>query len=173
MSLQDILMPGEKILSECRPFYATSRRIIRYDERVQGAPMVEVAYHQLTAVEVIRKPSHPMMLLGTLAVISAIFLTAIGLIFITSLPALIAGVVLLVLGARGKLGYYRLHVRENSAAPAQPSTSEADLGTTIRSFMEYMGVMTPAEEARWIMDYSKARSFIATVRNIRGEIPEI
>ena len=47
MGLQDILMPGEKRLSERKPFYATSRRIMRFNEREKGEP-AEIAYQQLS-----------------------------------------------------------------------------------------------------------------------------
>ena len=107
MSLQDILIPGEKILYECKPFYATSPRIIRYDETAQGEPMAEIAYHQLTAVELMRKPNHTMMILGTLVILAAIYLIGAGFIFITFIPALMGGAALLALGARGNLGYLR------------------------------------------------------------------
>jgi hypothetical protein len=36
-----------------------------------------------------------------------------------------------------------------------------------------MGLSTPKEKALWQLDYARAGSFIATVRNIVGELPEI
>ena len=46
-SIHSILVPGEKILFECRPFYATSRRIIRYDESSPREQVSEVDYQQV------------------------------------------------------------------------------------------------------------------------------
>ena len=171
MSLQDILMPGEKILSECKPFYATSRRIIRYDDQVEGEQPATLDYEQVTAVELTRKSNHPMMILGTLAIIAAIFLTTTGYILITSIPALLGGVALLALGARGKLGYYRLHIRKTPTAPSQ--ASEQDRTPGVRNLMESMGLRTRVEEVRSRLDYARAGSFIATIRNVGGELPEL
>ena len=42
--------------------------------------MDEIAYNDLTGVELMWKPSHPMMILGTVCVIAAIFLSLTGLI---------------------------------------------------------------------------------------------
>ena len=171
LSLQDILTPGEQILSECKPFYATSRRIIRFDDRAPDEPMAEISYDQLTAVELMRKPGHRMMVLGTAAIVSALFLTAIGFIFITSIPVLIIGVALLVVGARGKLGYYQLHIRRT--VQPTPRTPNPNLDTTVRTLMETFGLRTPDEEARWRLDYRKAGSFIETIRTVMGHLPEM
>ena len=94
-----------------------------------------------------------------------------GFIFITFIPALMGGAALLALGARGKLGYYQLHIRKTSTAT--PTALEANRGTTIRTFMQSLGLTTPAEEARWRLDYAKAGSFLATIRTVIGELPEI
>lgn len=168
MSLQDYLMPGEKILSECKPFYATSRRIMRYDEREGGGP-TELAYQQLAGVELIRKPNHPMIILGLLCIFAAVLLTMAGLIFFTSALALIGGGVLIVLGVRGTLGYYQLRTRQSDRPIGQPL--ETSLGASFLMLMESLGLRTPDEEARWRLEYQKAGSFIATVRNITGELP--
>ena len=170
MSVQDVLMPGEKILSVCKPLYATSQRIVRYDERMPGGPVDEIAYHQLTGVELMWKPSHPMMIIGTVSIIAAVFLSLTGLIFITSVPALIIGVVLLALGARGGPGYYRLRISDPSAGAYM--TPDRKQGNTLLMLMEYLGLRTAVEETRWRMDYSKAGSFLATIRNIVGDLPE-
>ena len=171
MSVQDFLKPGEKILSVCKPLYATSQRIVRYDERMPGGPVDEIAYHELTGVELMWKPSHPMMILGTISIISALFLSLTGLILITTVPALIIGVVLLGLGARGGPGYYRLRTRDSSPHPYM--TPEHKQSITLLTVMEYLGLRTAVQETRWRMDYSKAGSFLATIRNIVGDLPEV
>ena len=171
MSLEDVLGPGEKVISECKPFYATSRRIIRYDERAGRDQVHELEYHELTSVELVRKPNHPLMIMGTLALLAAILLTTTGLIIVTAIPALMAGIMLLVLGARGKLGYYRLNVREPS--PPRPGDPDPGWDGTIRSLLEPLGLMTPTRDARWCLDYKRGGSFIATIRVIVRELPEV
>ena len=171
MGIQDILMPGEKILSECKPFYATSRRIIRYDETAQGEPAAEVAYDQLAGVEVIRISNHTMMILGTIVILFTLFLTGTGYIFITSIPGLIGGAAMLAFGARGKLGYYQLHIKDRITAIDKGS--EVTGSTTIRGFMESLGLGRASGEARWNLEFSKAGSFIATIRTIKGELTEL
>ena len=164
-------MPGEKILSVCKPLYATSQRIVRYDERTPGRPVDEIAYHQLTGVELVWKPSHPMMIIGTISIISGIFLSWTGLILITSIPAVIVGVVLLALGARGGPGYYRLRIRDSSADTYMMPDQKQN--NTLLTLMEYLGLRKDVEETRWRMDYSKAGGFLATIRNIVGDLPEV
>ena len=170
-SIHSILVPGEKILSECRPFYATSRRIIRYDESSPREQVSEVDYQQITAVEIIRKPSHPTMLLGTLCVLAALFLGTTGFLIVTAVPAAIGGIALVILGARGKLGYYQLHIRKQAAPVA--TDPDGDLGSTMVSFVGSLGLRTPPDQLRWRLDYYQAGSFIATVRNVLGELPEV
>ncbi len=168
MSLQDYLMPGEKVLSVCEPFYATSRRIMRYDEKEGGGP-AEIAYQQLTGVELIRKPSHPMIILGLLCIFVAILLTMTGLIIVTSIVALFGGGALIALGVRGGLGYYQLRTRSSRRPEGHPL--ETGMAASILALMESLGLRKPDEDAIWRLDYQKAGSFIATVRNITGELP--
>ncbi len=169
-SLEDVLMPGEKILSECKPFYATSRRIIRYDRGMRGTRFESVDYEEIVSLGLVRKPSHPMMILGTLAILAAIFLSAGGFLFFTSILALIVGVGLLILGARGNLGYYRLNLRKPPAL--LPDPPEVNWTTTMRGFMESAGLWESEDQSRWCLDYYRAGSFIATVRIIVRDLPE-
>ena len=171
MSLQDVLTPGEKVLSECRPFYATSRRILRYDEGQGGGRVEELAYHDLAGVQVIRRPSHPMMIVGTLAVLSALYLATTRFIAVTAFPAALAGGALLFIGARGRLGYYQLHTRK--AASAAFDETQGGWRDLAGKAMEVLGLRAPPEEARWRLDYSNGGSFIATLRTVVGELPEI
>ncbi len=171
MSLQDVLIPGEKVLSECKPLYATSRRIIRYDEGPGAEPMAELAYHQISGVQVRQQPSYFMMVFGALCLISALYLTLLGHIFITALPALVIGVVLMFFGAQGKFRYYQLRLR--NVPPPVTTEPETNWDTTVRPFMESIGVMTPAYEALWRLDYHSGGSFIATIRTVIGHLPEV
>ena len=171
MSLQDILTPGEKTLAECDPFYATSRRIIRYEGEDRPDSTHELAYHELAGVEVVRKPNHPMMVAGTLAVISAIFLAFAKILLITPILSLIAGVLLLYFGSRGQPGYYRLILRTPPTATL--GTSEEQRGPTIGSLLILLGLKAPADETLWQLDYLKGGSFIETVRTVVGNLPEV
>ncbi len=171
MSVENMLMPGERILSECKPFYATSRRIIRYDDGLDGEPMAEITYPQLTGVQLARKPSHPLMLAGTVAILGAVFLTLVGVIFFTSILALAGGIAMLAFGARGKVGYYRLLVQVPGGTTSRGL--EAEPGSGLGTIMEALGLKSSDDEARWRLDYPQGGSFIATVRNIKGELPEL
>jgi hypothetical protein len=51
-------------------------------------------------------------------------------------------------------------------------TPDRKQGNTLLMLMEYLGLRTAVEETRWRMDYSKAGSFLATIRNIVGDLPE-
>ena len=171
MSLQDVLVPGEKVLSECKPFYATSRRIIRYDEGPGAKPMAALAYHQISGVQVRQRPSYFMMVFGALCLLSALYLTLMGHIFVTALPALVIGVVLMFFGVQGKLKYYQLQLRD--VLPPVSMEPQTDWNTTIRPFMESVGIIAPTYEALWRLDYYSGRSFIATIRTVIGHLSEV
>ena len=170
LNLEGVLLPGEKILSECKPFYATSRRIIRYDRGMRRPRVESIDYEEITSLGLVRKLSHPMMILGTLAILAAVFLSAGGFLFFTSILALIVGVGLLMLGARGNLGYYRLNLRKPPGP--LPDPSEATWATTMRGFMESVGLMASEDQGKWCLDYYRAGSFIATIRIIVKDLPE-
>ena len=52
-------------------------------------------------------------------------------------------------------------------------TPDRKQSVTLLTVMEYLGLRTSVEETRWRMDYTKAGSFLATVRNIVGDLPEV
>ena len=170
MSLQDILPPGEKMLAECSPFYATSRRIIRYEEGDRPDSTHELSYQDLAGVEVIRKPSHPMMALGTVAVLSSIFLALTGII-ITAVASLIAGAAMLFLGSKGKPGYSRLLLKTRPLTLV--AGPEEQRGPTVGGLLILLGLKTPGDETLWLLDYWRGGSFIETVRTVVGNLPEV
>jgi hypothetical protein len=144
VDIQAHLSPSEKILSEFKPFYATSHRIIRVAPGDAGSRtrLLEIPYHQLTAVELMRRPNHPMMIIGTIMTAIGLYLATVP--FITSIFAILAGAAVLAIGARGKLGYYQLHASG----------------------------MPPEAERFWQVDYQRSGSFIATVRSAIGQLPD-
>ena len=144
MSIHDRLMPGEDILSEFKPFYATSRRILRYREKPSGVEFNELTYDRLETIEMVRTPRHNLMISGTLIVIAALTADAIGAIRFTTFPAVIIGIAVVIFGGLGKEGYYQLHIRR------------ADRG----------------EERAWRIKFAGSGSFVATLRSVIGEIPD-
>ena len=171
MTVQDVLLPDEKVLSECKPFYATSRRIIRLDEGSRGESMAELTYTQVTGVGLVRNPSYPVMIAGVAVLLGAVFLTFVGFIFFTSILAVAGGAALLISGSRGKPAYYQLHVqRSPTLAPAQPGS---EWQTTINTLKGWLGMGASEGDSMWRLDYRKGGSFISTVRNVKGTLPEV
>jgi hypothetical protein len=92
---------------------------------------MDIPYHQLTSVELVRRTNHPVMILATLLLISSIL-------------AILAGAVVLAIGARGKLGYYQLHSKS----------------------------MAPEVKRLWQVEYQHSGSFIATLRSAAGQLSD-
>ena len=165
------LLPGEKILSECGSLYATSRRLILYEERNGQVAVEELSYQNLVGVELVRKASHPMMVLGVLAMLGAIFLTITGLIFITAFLSVGGGAALLLYGSKGNVSYYQLHI--SRPAPVTPSEPPTELEVVLQRIKSALGIKPSETDERWRLDYLTGKSFIATVRNIKGSLPEL
>ena len=171
--IQGILAPGETVLTGCGALYATSRRLIWYDGNGDGGRIEEVPYHQIAAVELVRKPSHPFMILGTIAILAAIFLTITGFIFITAFLALAGGAALLIYGSKGNVAYYQLHI--NRTPSPVPDLNRSEWEVTLQRLKGALGLKPSKEkeDERWRLDYLEGKSFIATVRNIKGSLPEL
>lgn len=56
MPLQTYLMDGEKILAQCGNFYASNKRLIRYEKRLFSEELDDIPYSHLTSIGVARKP---------------------------------------------------------------------------------------------------------------------
>ena len=150
MSLQDILTPGEKMLAECGPYYATSRRIIKYEGEGRPDSTHEIAYHELAGVEVVpeTQPSHDGG--GD---------SSRDQRHISSLrqgPRLHSHIgtdsrsPLVILRLQGKPGYYRLILKTPPSAPFSPSKEQG--GPTIGSLLILLGLKTPPDETLWRLD---------------------
>lgn len=109
MPLRDHLEPEESILARCDPFYATSRRVLRYQITKDGEQAVGLPYSRVQGVELVRKPQHRLMVAGTLMGAAGAFLF-FYLGFITSIPTFIFGLGLIIYGGQGKEAYYQLHL---------------------------------------------------------------
>ena len=142
MGIRERLRYGETIVSDHHPFYATSQRVIHYEEIDGREELWELPYARLTSVEVIKLPRHKMMIAGTMLTIGGIIMATVG--FITSWPAIIIGMGAIIYGGIGREAYYQLHADG----------------------------MTKEEAARWRLVYWGSGSFIRTIRTITGERSE-
>ena len=96
MNIRSRLRYGETVISDHHPYYATSQRIILYQE-VEGREEVwELPYARVTSVDVVKMPRHKMMVAGTLLIVGGAVMSSYG--FITSIPAVLAGIGALVFG---------------------------------------------------------------------------
>ncbi|MBI4282787.1 MAG: hypothetical protein HY672_04815 [Chloroflexi bacterium] len=143
MSIQEKMRPGETIVSDHAPFYATSQRLIHYQEKDGVEELRDISYARLTSVEVVKLPRHKMMIAGTALTIGGIIMASMG--FITSWPAIVFGIGALVYGGMGREAYYQF--RANG--------------------------MTKEEAARWRLAYWGNGNFIRTIRTITGERREL
>jgi hypothetical protein len=144
VDIQPHLAPSEKVLSVFGPFYATSHRVVRLDAKngPSRGYLLEIPYHELTSVELMRQPNHPLMVLGAFIILLGFFLT--GILYFSSIFAILVGGAILFGGARGKPGYYQIYARE----------------------------MPRHAERYWQVEYNRSGSFIATVRSVIGQMPD-
>ena len=136
MGVREHLQHGEVMVSEHPPFYLTSQRLLWHQEGPDGEQSRALPLERLISVEEIRTTHHPLMVVGSLLIISGVFLTLVwGLI--TPVLAIIAGVVALVMGSRGRTTGYQFRAHN----------------------------LPMDEEALWRLEYWGSGHFITTVRN--------
>lgn len=140
MSIRDHLRQGEAIISDHNPFYATSYRVIHYEERDGNEEIQELPYSRLTSVEVVKLARHRVMIAGTMMVIGGVIM-AVTLVFITSWLTIIAGIGVVIYGGIGREAYYQFHAEG----------------------------MDKEEEARWRLAYWGSGSFVRTVQTVIGD----
>lgn len=139
MSLTSHLEPGEEVLARAGPFYATSRRVLRYQLLRGGAEdFRQLPYAKISSVEATRMPNHRFMVTGTLIGISGVFIT-LTLGFFTTILAVPAGIALIILGSRGwgNQQYFQLH------APGS----------------------TPKEQALWRIPYAGSMDLMVAIQS--------
>lgn len=139
MALLDHLTPGEQVLHRFGQYFATTHRVLWYRETPAGEEVAELPYYRLRAVELVREPSHRLMAGGTALAILGFFLMQY-LEFFTGPLALAFGIGLVVLGARGKEGYYQLSADN----------------------------LTKDEQRRWRIPYRGSMEFMAAVGQRSG-----
>lgn len=143
-SIYDALAPREKVISTFGPFCATSFRLLRLDP-VHGPSrghVLEILYPDLTAVKMMHRPNHPMLIMGTVIIVLGFLMMV--LVPFSAVLAIIMGGLFLFLGAKGKAGYFQIYARD----------------------------MPKHAERYWQVAYDRSGSFIATVRSIIGEMPD-
>ena len=138
MRVHDHLLDGERIELQHPPFYLTNRRLLRHD--AADGSFREVPRVGMTAVERIHATDHRIMALGVILVVSGVILTLSWAPF-TAWLAIVAGIVALFLGSRGKL-----------------------VGHEVRSPR-----ITEAEQGFWTLPVWGADHFIGKLRTIAAE----
>jgi hypothetical protein len=142
--IQSYLAPSERLLSVFGPFYATSYRVLRLDPPggPSGGHLLEIPYNQLTSIDMVRRPNHPILALGTFLIILGLLLSMV--LFFSTILVIMMGGALIYVGARGKPGYYQLYARD----------------------------MPKHAERYWQVEYNRSGNFIATVRSAIGQMPD-
>ena len=137
------LSSSERLLSTFGSFYATNYRLLRLDPP-QGPSrgyLLEIPYHRVVSVDLVRRANHPMLALGTAMALLGIFIMPVlPVSALLTIP--IAGGILFV-GARGKPGYFQIAARD----------------------------MPKEAEKLWQVEYERSGSFVATIRSAIGQMP--
>lgn len=137
MTLMDSLEPGEDVIGRVGPFYATSRRVLRYEQRSKDeGPLPQLPYARLTSIELVHPPNHRKMAGGVLVAFGGLFITFYFGMFTTILLVPV-GVGLIVFGAmgNGNQPYYQLHA--NGSTPKE----QALWRIPYRGSMDFMGAI--------------------------------
>ena len=142
--IQSHLSSAEKVLSAFGPFFATNYRVLRLDapNGPSRGHLLEIPYHQLDSIDMVRRSNHPMMALGTVMVVLGLLMS--GFLPISALLMLPLGGVFIYLGAKGKPGYFQLLARD----------------------------MPKQAEKFWQVEYNRSGNFIATLRSAIGQMPD-
>ena len=139
MGIREQLREGETLISDHQPFYATSQRVIHYEEKDGREELYELSYSRLTSVKVIKVPRHKIMIAGSMLIIGGAIMSSVG--YITSWLAILAGIGAIIYGGIGREAFYQFHANG----------------------------MTKEEEARWRLVYWGNGSFVRTIRPIIGD----
>lgn len=140
MSIRDHLRQGEAIISDHNPYYATSYRVIYYEEKDGNEELSELPYSRVTSVEVVKLARHNVMIAGTMLVIGGAILAATWNL-IGSWLSIIAGIGVVIYGGIGREAYYQFRAEG----------------------------MDKEEEARWRLAYWGSGSFVRTVQTVMGD----
>jgi len=145
MTLRDRFTPGEDVVARAGPFYATTRRIVRYERAPDGSEtFVELPYFHVRSIELVRPPNHRVMTTGLVVAIAGLFI-GFGIGLYTPFLMIPAGVGMIIYGSvSGKEQYYQI-----------------DTGGT-----------PPIDKDLWRVPYRGSMEFIAIVGERSGHRPE-
>jgi len=134
------LAPGEQVVARVGPFFATSQRVVRYDE-ANGA-FAQVPYARVDSIDLVRPQNQKLILGGGVLIILGLFLFgAVGLY--TGLISIPLGIVLMVMGGRGgKEVFYEL--RSNDGMPG----GQEQWRVPYRGSMEFIAVVGERSHVR-------------------------
>lgn len=140
MSIRDHLRQGEAIISDHNPYYATSFRVIHYEEKDGNEELSELPYSRVTSVEVVKLARHNVMIAGTMLVVGGAILAATWNL-IGSWLSIVAGIGVVIYGGIGREAYYQFRAEG----------------------------MDKEEEAKWRLAYWGSGSFVRTVQTVMGD----
>ncbi len=140
MSIRDHLRQGEAIISDHNPYYATSFRVIHYEEKDGNEELSELPYSRVTSVEVVKLARHNVMIAGTMLVVGGAILAATWNL-IGSWLSIVAGIGVVIYGGIGREAYYQFRAEG----------------------------MDKEEEAKWRLTYWGSGSFVRTVQTVMGD----
>jgi hypothetical protein len=143
MSIEEHLLPDEKLISQHGLLYASSRRLIHYVQKGAAPQIHELPYDRLTGIRIIRRANHKLMIAGTMVSFCAAYASTMLSLFFGIL-AIPVGIALVILGSIGRDSHYQIEGRD----------------------------MTEAEEKIWQLKHKYAQHFIATLRTIVPSIEE-
>ncbi len=117
MGVHEHLIDDERIVLQHPPFYLTTHRLLRSEDLNGSDSFREIPLLGMTEVEKLQVTDHKIMSIGAILVVSCVILMATWGLF-TAFFGLIAGVVALVWGSKGKTTGYQVK---------SPRISESDL----------------------------------------------
>lgn len=105
MSVYDHLTPGEQVVARVGPFYATSHRMLRYEE---GGTPVQVPYARVDSIDLVRSQNQKLVLGGGVMIVLGLILAGVIGLY-TGFLAIPFGLVMMFIGSRdGKEVFYEL-----------------------------------------------------------------
>ncbi len=105
MGVHEHLIDDEGIVLQHPPFYLTTHRLLRSADVNGSDSFLEIPLLGMTEVEKLQVTDHKIMSIGAILVVSCVILMATWGLF-TAFLGLIAGIVALVWGSKGKtMGY--------------------------------------------------------------------
>ena len=107
MGVHEHLVDDERIVLQHPPFYLTTHRLLRSEDVNGSESFREIPLRGMTEVEKLQVTDHKIMTIGAILVVSSVILMATWGLF-TAFLGLIAGIVALVWGSKGKVVGYQV-----------------------------------------------------------------